>query len=72
MLGGGDAAHIVGFNNISMHDKTEQKWYSQVASGQVPDPIYDYRIVAFRATKAAVLRCKVSFLICILPSKQEP
>ena len=38
VLGGLDNDQRVGFNNISVFDKNEQKWYSQVAEGDIPQP----------------------------------
>lgn len=38
VLGGGNTDHIRGFNNITIYDKGEQKWYSQVATGDIPRP----------------------------------
>ena len=37
-LGGGDESHYVSFNNITVYDKKEQKWYSQIAEGEIPQP----------------------------------
>lgn len=38
VLGGGNYNHIRGFNNITIYDKGEQKWYYQVATGDIPRP----------------------------------
>lgn len=38
ILGGGNSNHVRGFNNITIYDKGEQKWYSQVATGDIPRP----------------------------------
>lgn len=35
-MGGGSHEYSVGFNNISVFDKREQKWYSQIAEGDIP------------------------------------
>lgn len=32
----------IGFNNITLYDKKNQKWYSQVASGDIPDLRSDF------------------------------
>lgn len=37
-LGGLDNDQRVGFNNISVFDKNGQKWYSQIAEGDIPQP----------------------------------
>lgn len=37
-LGGLDNDQRVGLNNISVFDKNEQKWYSQIAEGDIPQP----------------------------------
>lgn len=37
-LGGGNSNHIRSFNNITIYDKGEKKWYSQVATGDTPRP----------------------------------
>lgn len=38
VLGGGNYNHIRGFNNITIYDKAEQKWYYQTATGDIPRP----------------------------------
>lgn len=40
------------FNNISIYDKTKQKWYSQLASGAIPDPRADFCIVGIRSIES--------------------
>ena len=71
MLGGGNRAHPVGFTNISIYDKTERKWYSQLASGQVPDPRAEFCIVGIQGQKSSSFEMWASILVCILRSKQE-
>lgn len=56
-LGGGDKAHTKGFNNISIYDKTERKWYFQLASGDIPEPRSAFALWGSRATKAPALNC---------------
>ncbi len=53
MLGGGDPTDTVGFNNISIYDKTERKWYSQLASGRVPDPRAEFCVVGIQGKKSS-------------------
>lgn len=38
VLGGGNSNHIRSFNKITIYDKGEKKWYSQVAIGDTPRP----------------------------------
>ena len=37
LLGGGEYKQPMAFNNITLYDKYEGKWYYQIASGDVPD-----------------------------------
>lgn len=50
LLGEGDPKHVISFNNITIYDKTEQNWYSQLASGDVPEPRSDFCIVGIQGT----------------------
>lgn len=38
VLPGGSASNDFAFNNITLYDKKNQKWYSQLASGDIPEP----------------------------------
>lgn len=50
LLGEGDPKHVISFNNITIYDKTEQNWYSQLASGDVPEPRSNFCIVGIQGT----------------------
>ena len=52
-LGGGDKAHTQGFNNISIYDKTERKWYFQLASGDIPEPRSAFCVVGIQGNKSS-------------------
>ena len=53
LLGEGNPTQVISFNNITIYDKTEQKWYSQVASGALPEPRSDFCIVGIPGTTAS-------------------
>lgn len=53
LLGEGDPTQVISFNNITIYDKAEQKWYSQLASGAIPDPRSDFCIVGIPGTAAS-------------------
>lgn len=53
LLGEGDPTQVISFNNITIYDKTEQKWYSQLASGALPVPRSDFCIVGIPGTAAS-------------------
>lgn len=44
--------HLLPFNTITIYDKTKRKWYSQLASGIIPDPRIDYCIVGIRGIES--------------------
>ncbi|WP_375449207.1 hypothetical protein [uncultured Nostoc sp.] len=48
LLGKGTLPSLLPFNTITIYDKTKQKWYSQLASGTIPDPRINYCIVGVR------------------------
>lgn len=50
LLGEGNLIQVISFNNITIYDKTEQKWHSQLASGAVPEPRSDFCIVGILGT----------------------
>ena len=52
LLSKGTWPHLLPFNSISIYDKTEQKWYSQLASGAIPDPRIAYCIVGIRGIES--------------------
>ena len=53
LLGEGNPAQVISFINITIYDKTEQKWYSQFASGALPEPRSDFCIVGIPGTTAS-------------------
>lgn len=53
LLGEGNPTEVISFHNITIYDKTEQKWYSQVASGALPEPRSDFCIVGIPGTTAS-------------------
>ena len=50
LLGEGDPNQVISFNNITIYDKTEQNWYSQLAFGDLPEPRSDFCIVGIQGT----------------------
>ena len=50
LLGEGNPTHVISFNNITIYDKTEQNWYSQLAFGDLPEPRSDFCIVGIQGT----------------------
>lgn len=50
LLGEGDPNTVVSFNNVTIYDKIAQKWYSQLASGDIPEPRSDFCIVGIQST----------------------
>lgn len=48
-----DPTQVITFHNITIYDKTEQKWHSQRASGTLPEPRSGYCIVGIRGTTAS-------------------
>lgn len=50
VLGEGDSTRVISFNNITIYDKTEQKWYSQLAFGDLPEPRSDFCVVGIQGT----------------------
>ena len=50
LLGEGDPSHVVSYNNITIYDKSEQNWYSQLALGDLPQPRSDFCIVGIQGT----------------------
>lgn len=52
LLSKGTWPDLLPFNNVSIYDKTKQIWYSQLASGAIPDPRISYCIVGIRGTKS--------------------
>lgn len=50
LLSEGDPNTVVSFNNITIYDKIEQRWYSQLASGDIPEPRSDFCIVGIQST----------------------
>ena len=50
LLGEGDLNNVMSFNNITIYDKTAQNWYSQLASGDLPEPRSDFCIVGIQGT----------------------
>lgn len=53
LLGEGNPSQVISFINITIYDKTEQKWYSQLASGTLPEPRSDFCIVGIPGTTAS-------------------
>lgn len=53
LLGEGSPIQVISFSNITIYDKTEQKWYYQLASGNLPEPRSDYCIVGIPGTTAS-------------------
>ncbi|MCJ1349086.1 hypothetical protein MMC31_007322 [Peltigera leucophlebia] len=52
LLGKGTWSDHLPFNTISIYDKTKQIWYSQLASGAIPDPRINYCIVGIRGIES--------------------
>lgn len=52
LLSKGTWPDLLPFNNVSIYDKTKQIWYSQLASGAIPDPRISYCIVGIRGIKS--------------------
>ena len=50
LLGEGNPTHVISFNNITIYDKTEQNWYSQLAFGDLPEPRSDFCTVGIQGT----------------------
>ena len=38
LLGEGNPSQAISYIEVTIYDKTEQKWYSQLASGTLPEP----------------------------------
>lgn len=53
LLGEGNPTQVISFNNITIYDKAEEKWYSQPASGALPEPRSDFCIVGIPGTTAS-------------------
>lgn len=53
ILGEGNPSQVISFNDITIYDKTEQKWYSQLASGALPLPRSDFCVVGMPGTTAS-------------------
>ena len=53
LLGEGNPTQVISFNNITIYDKIEQRWYSQLASGDLPEPRSDFCIVGTPGTTAS-------------------
>ena len=53
LLGEGNPTQVISFNNITVYDKTEQMWYSQLASGALPEPRSDFCIVGIPGTTSS-------------------
>ena len=53
LLGEGNPTQVISFNNITIYDKVEQKWYSQLASGDLPEPRSGFCIVGIPGTLTA-------------------
>ena len=51
-LGNGTWPQLLSFNNITIYDKSKQKWYSQLASGAIPDPRTNFCIVGIRSIES--------------------
>lgn len=50
LLGEGDLNHVVSFNNITIYDKSDVNWYSQLAFGNLSQPRSDFCIVGIQGT----------------------
>ena len=53
LLGEGNPLQVISFIIITIYDKAEQKWYSQLASGTVPEPRSEFCIVGIPGTTAS-------------------
>lgn len=53
LLGEGNSTQVISFNNITIYNKAEQMWYSQPASGALPEPRSDFCIVGILGTTAS-------------------
>lgn len=51
-LGKGAWPHSLPFNNITIYDKTKKTWYSQLASGAIPDIRVQYCLVGIRGIES--------------------
>lgn len=51
---------IVGFNNINLYDKKNKKWYSQVASGDIPQPRSNFCAVGIEGDEYPYFEMQVS------------
>ncbi|MCJ1349101.1 hypothetical protein MMC31_007337 [Peltigera leucophlebia] len=52
LLTKGTWPYLLPFNNITIFDKTKKEWYSQLASGAIPDPRIQYCIVGIRGIES--------------------
>ena len=51
LLPGGGGLNDYAFNNITLYDKKNQKWYSQLASGDIPEPRIYFCAVGIQGDK---------------------